>query len=71
MAEGLSVERLNDGWERFDYSWGETVWQRTCPDCSSGLLYEPVRFCPRCHGDGFITTRTDPVGVPVGDEDTE
>lgn len=45
-------------WEGFDEK--HVIFQRDCPDCDKGLIYEPVRFCGACGGSGFLT-RTLPV----------
>lgn len=47
-------------WLRFDYGDSRPIWQRECPDCDFGLLYEPVRDCPRCGGGGYLTTDVRP-----------
>ena len=33
----------------------EVIFQRPCPDCEFGLLYNPARFHSRCGGTGFLT----------------
>lgn len=50
-------DKLYELWEGFEN--GQAILQTPCdePGCDKGLIYSPVRNCPRCGGAGYLTRR--------------